>query len=118
MCVGIDLCSKKNCLENERCVLYEPKHKPTCEVRRGPKKKKNKSQGSRINACQMHKKFCSNARACEILGQCILDHPLVKADKQATKALRKPSDINQIIRVIEKLMPSLNRSKRKTKKIN
>jgi hypothetical protein len=112
-CVGIDFCSQKNCLEQERCVGYI-----VSMPKKGPKKKKNKHQDPRINACQMHKKFCSNARACEILGQCILDHPLVKADKQATKALRKPSDINQIIRVIEKLMPSLNRSKRKTKKIN
>lgn len=69
----------------------------------------------RINACRIHLKFCSNETACEILGQCILEHPKVKADKQATKALRKQCDINRVVKVIEGLMPALKRT-RKVKK--
>lgn len=106
MCVGIELCSKKNCLENERCVLYEPKHKPTCEVRRGPKKKPQIKTTTK-HACQVDRKYCTNERACEILGQCILDHPLVKQSKCATKALKHKAHINQVVFIISKLMPSL-----------
>lgn len=108
MCVGLDLCSLKNCLEQERCVLYEPKHRTHCEVRRGPKK--NKKQQIKIttkHACQIDKKCCTNERACEILGQCILDHPLVKQNKSATKALKHKLHINQVVFIISKLMPSL-----------
>lgn len=92
MCVGIDLCSRKNCIEQERCLF------PT-----RPGKK------DRINKCQVNKKFCSNAKSCEILGQCILDHPLVKNDKLALRQLRKPLDINGVVKIISKLMPPLNR---------
>lgn len=101
MCIGIKLCSKKNCLEQERCVFPEAKTE-----------KKIK-----INQCQIHKKFCSNARACEILGQCILDHPLVKKDKLAKRQLRKPKDISAIVKIITRLMPSLDRTKTKKKRL-
>lgn len=94
MCVGIDFCSKKNCLEQGRCL--------------NPTRVSDKK--IRINQCQIHRKFCSNERACEILGQCILDHPLVKANKYAAKELRKPGTIDHIVKVIEKLMPSLKAS--------
>lgn len=97
MCIGINLCSKKNCLEQERCLFPEEKAE----------------KKSRVNRCQIHKKFCTNGRACEILGQCILDHPLVKKDKQATKQLRKQMDINSVVKIITRLMPSLNRRRKK-----
>lgn len=91
MCIGIDFCNKKNCLEQGRCL--------------NPTRVSDKK--IRINQCQIHKKFCSNSRACEILGQCILEHPLVKANKHVTKELRKPRTIDGIINIIERLMPSL-----------
>lgn len=91
MCIGINLCSRKNCLEQERCLFPEEKV----------------SKKVKVNRCQVHKKFCSNARSCEILGQCILEHPLVKADKQATKDLRKPSTIERVVKIAERLMPTL-----------
>lgn len=96
MCIGINLCSKKNCLEQDRCLFPE-------------EKAENKT---RINRCQIHKKFCTNGRACEILGQCILDHPMVKKDKQATKQLRKQMDINSVVKIITRLMPSLDRRRK------
>lgn len=123
MCVGIDFCSEKNCLEQERCVLYEPKHKIPCEVRRGPKKKQQIKIITK-NACQIDKNCCTNERACEILGQCILDHPLVKQSKCATKAFKHKAHINQIVFIISILMPSLQgmsyyrRIKKKQKKVN
>lgn len=100
MCVGIDYCTKKNCLEQEKCLF--------------PEEKTDKKL--KINPCKIHKKFCSNERACEILGQCILDHPLVKKDKMATKELRKKGDMNHILKIITRLMPSLNKPPRKRKK--
>lgn len=99
MCIGLKLCSKKNCIEQEKCLFPEQKVE-----------KKVK-----INRCQINKKFCTNGRACEILGQCILDHPLVKSNKNATKMLRHPCHINQVVKVIERLMPSLKGRKRKKK---
>ena len=61
----------------------------------------------------MHKKFCSNEKACEIMGQCILDHPLVKANKSATKELRKKGDIQRVVNIVARLMPSLNKPGKK-----
>lgn len=117
MCIGIDHCSKKSCLENERCVVNaEPKFKTTCEVRRGPRKKnKPKTIEQKNNACQVDKKYCSNERACEILGQCILKHPLVKKDKMALKQLKGPKEISTIVKIIARLMPSLNKPGKKNK---
>lgn len=111
MCVGIDFCSKKNCLEQERCVFNVPRHIEWVEPQKGPKKKRNKTASNepKINLCQMHKKFCSNQRACEVLGQCILDHPLVKDNKQALRQLRRPRTLNDVVKIISRLMPSLNR---------
>lgn len=97
MCIGINLCSKKNCLEQERCLFPEQKAK-----------KKVK-----LNPCRIDKFRCTNGRACEILGQCILDHPLVKNDKMASKQLRKKMDINSVLKIITRLMPSLDRRKNK-----
>lgn len=93
MCIGIDWCTRKNCLEQEKCLLPEEKAEKKIKV----------------NQCQIHKKFCSNDRACEILGQCILDHPLVKADKMATRELRKKGDIQRVVNIVARLMPSLNK---------
>jgi hypothetical protein len=101
MCIGLKLCSKKNCIEQDRCLFPEEKA----------------AQKTRTNACRIHLKWCTNERACEILGQCILEHPLVKRDKMATKELRKKCDINRVVKIISKLMPSLDRStKNKTKR--
>lgn len=107
-CVGLDLCSKKNCLEQERCV-FNISHPVQYPLKRGSKKKKHTTKEPRVELCQTNIKFCTNQRACEILGQCILDHPLVKADKLATKQLRKPHQLSEIIRIITRLMPSLKR---------
>jgi hypothetical protein len=108
MCVGIESCSKKNCLENERCVLYEPKHISPCEVRRGPKKRK-KNTDIKINLCQQHIKFCSNARACEILGQCMLEHPSVLTNKNFMKELRKARELKAIAGIFVRYMAKVKK---------
>lgn len=108
-CVGIDFCSKKNCLEQERC-MYDVNR--VVEVKRGPKKKKKRKSfqdAPKTELCKMDYKVCANERACEILGQCILAHPLVKKDKMASKQLRKHNKISTIIKIISRLMPSLKR---------
>lgn len=97
MCIGLKLCSKKNCLEQERCLFPEEKAEKKLKV----------------NRCQIHKLFCTNGRACEILGQCILDHPVVKKDKQATKQLRKQMDINSVLKILSRLMPYFTRCQKK-----
>lgn len=104
MCVGIDFCTKKNCLENERCVLYEPKHITPCEVRRGPKKR-NKKTDIKVNLCKQNIKFCSNARVCEILGQCMLDHTSVNGNEGFTRELRKAKCIKSILKIFERFIP-------------
>lgn len=109
-CVGIDFCSKKNCLEQERCVYNINRHTEWFEeVIKGPKKKKKSKNAPKIELCQKHKEFCTNERACEIFGQCILEHPLVKKDKMALNQFRKPNEFSTIIKVITRLMPSLKR---------
>lgn len=76
--------------------------------------------------CRNKNTFCTNEKACEILGQCILDHPLVKANKSASKAFKHKMHINQVVFIISKLMPSLQgapyyksikRKQKNTKKI-
>jgi len=99
MCAGIDHCSKKNCLEQERCLF------PTQKVVKKIK----------INRCQIHKKFCSNERVCEILGQCVLDHPRVKTNKVFTRELKKASNIKTILRIFERHMSDKVKVKKKRK---
>lgn len=93
-CVGINFCSVKTCLEQGRCKFNINRHiefKPA------------------IPSCQVHLMFCINQQACEILGKCIQEHPLVKKDKMARKQLRKQCGINTIIKIMERLMPPLKR---------
>jgi hypothetical protein len=97
MCVGIAFCSQKNCLEQERCVGFVPAIVP--------KSKKKQAADIKINLCQQNKKFCSNERVCEILGQCMLEHPAVKSSKQFTRELRKAKDIKAIVRMFERFVP-------------
>lgn len=112
MCVGIDLCSKKNCLENDRCVLYEPRHISPCEVRRRPRKRK-KNADIKINLCQQHIKFCSNVKACEILGQCMLQHPAVLVNKNFTKELRKARELKAIAEIFVRYMAKVKKKRSK-----
>ena len=112
-CTGIELCGKKNCLEQERCC-YWPTH--TVFIPRGSRKtRKNKHNKPPINErCKINSSWhCTNERACEILGKCILQHPLVLADKKAIKELRQPLGMDAIVRIITRLMPSLNKKKKK-----
>lgn len=100
MCIGIDHCSKKNCIEQETCLFPESKAKRRTKIK---------------NQCRLSKKFCTNERACEILGQCILDHPLVKRDKVITKQLKAKLSIQKIVNIVAQLMPSLNKPSKKQK---
>lgn len=68
--------------------------------------------------CPKYHKSCSNERACEIIGQCLLDHPLIKKDKAAKKQLRGKITFNQIVKIAERLMPSLNKPDKKNKNAN
>lgn len=106
-CVGIELCGKKNCLEQERCV-FAPAH-VTYIPNRKKKFKKQKKEKLRAPRCDMHIKFCINKRACDILGQCIQKHPLVVKDKMAARQLRSPSEMKVVVKIISRLMPSLKR---------
>lgn len=68
-----------------------------------------------MRKCPFHAKYCSNERACEILGQCLLTHKLIKKDKAAKKQLRGKVTFNQIVKIAERLMPSLNKPGKKLK---
>lgn len=114
MCIGIDHCSKKNCLEQERCLFQEI---TSLKIKIYGPDILGKVDISKAK-CKKQIKVCSNERACEILGQCILDHPLVKANKKATKALKHRMPIQQVVDIISKLMPSLNKSGFKKQKTN
>lgn len=71
--------------------------------------KRESKKNPKIELCQKYKEFCTNERVCEILGQCILEHPLVKKDKMALNQFRKKNELSTIIKVITRLMPSLKR---------
>lgn len=102
MCVGIDNCSKKNCLEQERCVF---------PVRLSLKFKINgpevlgKVDLSKIS-CQKDRRFCINQRACEILGQCLLKHNSVSGNRKATREFKNTHSIADIVAVFEKILPA------------
>jgi hypothetical protein len=117
MCVGIDLCSKKNCLEQERCVHgIWPTH--TEFIPRGNKRTKKKRQAEKKQnmdlrfkiygpevignvdvrqfSCKKHTKRCPSDKACEMLGQCMYSHPAVVSSKSFKKELNKAKCINEI----------------------
>jgi len=102
MCVGIELCSKKNCLENERCVLYEPTHRSPCEVRRGPKKKKKPKV--LFIGCK-GKSSCNKRNICDILGECLLDHVLVKDNPDLRIRFAKSKSILTVLKIFNSLKP-------------
>lgn len=96
-CVGIDYCSKKTCLEQEKCVNDINRH---IEIYISLKK---------TAPCQIHKEFCYHKIACEVLGQCIFEHPLVKADKTAINQLRKPCGLPKVVKIISRLKPKVKK---------
>lgn len=101
MCIGIDLCSKKNCLEQEKCLF--PKEKAKKKVK--------------ISGCRVHKKFCSSERACEILGQCVLDHELVKSSRSLYFRMKKAKTLPEILDVFNRAKPRVTlKGKSKNKK--
>lgn len=100
MCIGLDWCSKKNCLEQERCLFATEK---------AVKKIK-------INPCQINKKFCPNQKACEILGQCMLDHPRVKKNKEFRNLLKDGGSLKRIIKIFERYIPDAIKVKVKPKR--
>lgn len=95
MCVGLNLCNKKNCLEQERCV-FPVRLSLTFKIE-GPEVV-GKIQLSKF-ACREHRKLCSNERACEILGQCMYDHPAVMASKTFKRELNKAIGISEIANI-------------------
>lgn len=95
MCAGIDNCSKKNCLEQERCV-FPVRLSLTFKID-GPEVV-GKIKLSKF-ACRKHRKMCVNERACEILGQCMYEHPAVTASKMFKRELNKASGIKEISNV-------------------
>jgi hypothetical protein len=102
MCIGIDHCSKKNCLEQEKCLFPEAKTKKRVK----------------INQCQLSKKFCNSERACDVLGQCMMDHQSVKASKKFKKELSKVRGIKQVLLVFEQYMPEKIKVKNKQNERN
>lgn len=104
MCVGVDLCNKKNCLENERCVLYEPRHISPCEVRHGPKKRKKKKLKAEALLCP-GKSRCNKKNICQILGECILDHSLINGNADFCFKLAKSTSILTVLKIFNKLKP-------------
>jgi len=105
MCVGIDLCSKKNCLEQERCVTSLTfKIKGPEVIGKVP---------VRQFGCKRHRKHCSNDRACEILGQCMYEHPAVVASKAFKKELNKTKSISEIANIFVSRLAKVKKTHRK-----
>ena len=53
---------------------------------------------------------------CSILGQCVYDHPLVAVDDTAAREIKDAKDRKEVMAVIERLMPALNRGNWKKRK--
>lgn len=51
--------------------------------------------------CKQHNKKCRAERACDILGQCMLEHPKVKQSQKFTKELRKVNNLKETLSVFE-----------------
>jgi len=134
MCVEIDLCSKKNCLEQERCVFgiwpthteFIPRGSKRARKKRQAEKKQNMDLRYYIDgpkvigkveltqfSCKMHRRTCSCDKACEILGQCMFTHPAVSANKNFSKWLRKATDINAIAEIFVRYMAKVKKTNRK-----
>jgi hypothetical protein len=105
MCDGLDLCSKKNCLEQERCVfpvrvslLFKIEGPPVID-----------KIHVNVFSCKKHRKLCSSDRACEILGQCMYDHTAVKASNKFKKELNKANNIQEISNIFVSRLAKVKR---------
>ena len=105
MCTGIDHLSLKTKIEGPEVLGKVDLSKVKSNTR------------PEIHKCLIRNKVCSNERACEILGQCILQHPLIRMDGAALKQLYNKTGFNQIVKIAERLMPSLNKPGKKLKRI-
>lgn len=98
-CVGIDFCSKKNCLEQERCVFNVNRHIEWVEIKRGPKKQKKRNIRTQ-KKCQFGKLPCNKERICTMLGQCVLEHTLIKDNEdictRLSQSKKHPNGVKNI----------------------
>jgi hypothetical protein len=128
-CAGIIHCNRKVCLEMSICEKNidfsrdnKVRQRKPAKARRAElvwtatksKKKKKKDNSVLVKAARKQSikpaicvKNCE--WMCSILGQCVYDHPLVAADDTAAREIKDAKDRKQVMAVIERLMPALNR---------
>lgn len=108
-CPGLwEKCSKKSCIEQEQCVdqaYWVSYWKNKYQVAKEANIKANMLYAD----CGLKNWACNKRNTCKLLGQCILNHPLVANDKMAAKQLRKSIDRKAVVKILECLMPSLKR---------
>lgn len=64
--------------------------------------------------CNRTNKHCANVRSCEILGQCMMNHPQV-VGKSFKKELNKARGVQQVLNVFERYMKDIIKVKTKIK---
>ncbi|SRR6266536_1665451 len=111
MCVGIDLCNKKNCLEQERCVFYNPLPiQINPQVKKGKKHKYSKKKEGFViqkKKCHFGKIPCKRVGSCLILGQCILEHSLIIENPDIKEKIYNSTSILTILKILNKLKPPI-----------
>lgn len=56
-----------------------------------------------IRKCPFHVKSCSNECACEILGQCLLTHKLIRRNKTSKRQLMGKVSLSKVLKIFESL---------------
>lgn len=101
-CPGLNSCTKKSCVEQERCINIASV--PSYWSKKG----KLMNKGEKVD-CRVNQSLCNKKRVCKILGQCILLHPDIKGNKQHENHLRKQLTMKEVVKYLEKIRPGLKR---------
>lgn len=111
-CPLVHICKKEECLRKKVCQNIEywadywknkPRHNPALKsVGTTTKERKNIRKNASKAPCIKDENGCDKKRTCEILGQCVMEHSIVKKNSQIINELRGKQSVKQVLNVFLK----------------
>jgi hypothetical protein len=112
-CPLVHICKKEECLKEKVCqnmaywVQYwknKPRHDPALKSVDTTSKERKKIRKNALRApCIKDENGCDKKRMCEILGQCVMEHSLVKTNPHIVNELRGKKSVKQVLNVFLKI---------------
>ena len=111
-CPLVHLCKKGECLKEKVCqnIQYwvehwknKPRHDPALKSIESTSKERKKIRANTLKTpCIKDENGCDKKRMCEILGQCVMEHSIVKSNPHIVNELRGRQSVKQVLNVFLK----------------